>query len=77
MPGYHWLQAQDPFDGRRLAEVVRQEGEELAQIPGIGLHGLCREPALLGKRGEPRHRFLAGILRSGKDEIEGILCGAA
>ena len=30
-----------------------EEGQELAQVPAIGLDGLRREPALLGERGEP------------------------
>jgi hypothetical protein len=57
--------------------MVRQKGQELAQVPGIGLDGFRREPPLLGEGGQPRHRLAAGVVRTGKHEIEGILRGAA
>ena len=69
------FRARIALHARRLAEMVRQEGQELPQVPGIGLDRLGRQPPLLGERGEPRHRLPAGVVRAGQDEIEGILRG--
>ena len=52
--------------------MAGQEGEELPQVPGIGLDGLRRQPALLGERGEPVERLPARVGGAGEDEIEGL-----
>ena len=52
-------------------KMPREKGEELAQVPPIGLDGLGREAPLLGEGREPLHRLLAGVGRAGDDEIEG------
>ena len=52
-------------EARRLAEMRGEEGQELAQVPAIGLDGLRREAALLGEGGEPGQRLAAGVGRAG------------
>ena len=64
------LRPKNAFHARRLAEMVRQEGQELPQVARIGLDRFGREPPLLGERGKPRHRLPARVVRAGKDEIE-------
>jgi len=67
----HRLQPRDGGERRRAAEVVREEGEELARVAAIGLQRLGRQAALTGKMGEPPLEGAEGVIRQidheGKD----------
>lgn len=64
------LQAEHTLDCGLFAEMLREKGQELPDVAGIGLHRLRREPALLGERIEPDHHLPAGVVRTGENEID-------
>ena len=66
------LQPHEVADRRRLAEMDRQEGQELAQIPGVSLDGLRRQPALAGEPRQPRGGLATRVGRAGQDGLGGV-----
>ena len=67
------LQADDRPHRRRLAEMAGQEGEELPQVPPIGLDGLRGQPPLPGEGGEPVERARLRVGGAGEHGGEGPL----
>ena len=63
------LQPHEVADRRRLAEMDGQEGQELAQIPGVGLDRLRRQPALAGEPRQPRGGLATRVGRAGQDGL--------